>query len=125
MALRAKDDLPGAVAAYQEALTLRPDDVTARLDLADLYGEAGDHARAHALYEDVLARAPDHPWALPSALFARLEAGDASARGELETFVRTNPDNARAHALWVRATPYVGWLPAPIAPPCFVAPPST
>lgn len=116
MALRAKDDREGAVTAYREALSLRPDDVTARLDLADLYGEADDHASARALYDDVLARVPDHPWARPSALFARLGAGDASARSELESFVRDHPDNARAHALWVRATPYVGWLPAPVAP---------
>lgn len=116
MVLRAKHDLSGAIAAYEEALAHRPEDVTARLDLADLHGDQGDQARAQERYREVLARVPDHPWAVPSLLYARIEGGDAAARRELETFVRTHPDNARAHALWVRATPYVGWLPAPIAP---------
>jgi tetratricopeptide (TPR) repeat protein len=113
---RAAGDFDEAVVSYQEALVHRPDDVTARLDLADLYGEASDWKRAHGLYEDVLARAPGHLWAAPSALFARLEAGDRSARAELEAFAHAHPDNARAAALVARATPFLGWLPEPVAP---------
>jgi tetratricopeptide (TPR) repeat protein len=113
---RAEDDAEGAVARYREAIDKRPDDQVTRLDLADLYAELGRFAEAKALYDEVLTAAPAHPWAAPSALFARIEMGEPGARQALSAYVAAHPENERAAALETMATPFLGWLPEPVAP---------
>lgn len=105
-----------AIACYESALTVRPDELRTRTSLADLLGDGGFWSGARAQCEAILATEPGHPWAAPSLLFARLELGEESARRELEAYAASHPANPRARELVVRATPYLGWLPQPTAP---------
>lgn len=118
-------DLTTAVAYFRRAVEREPEDLSARLDIGDVLWESGQEKEALAAYEEVLAREPEHPWALPSALLLR-----AHVSGKLELaqhFVRyaeAHPDNARASALhqMLRASgytqppegePWVDFLPEP------------
>jgi tetratricopeptide (TPR) repeat protein len=113
---RAEDDAEGAIRFYRAAIDKRPDDLVTRLDLADLHAELNQFGEARALYEAVLTASPGHPWAEPSALFARVEMGEAGARAALTAFAQAHPENDRAAALETMATPFLGWLPEPVAP---------
>ncbi|KAF1054302.1 MAG: hypothetical protein GAK43_00968 [Stenotrophomonas maltophilia] len=107
--LRQMQRAEDADAAFRQAVTLRPDDPSAYLEAADTWLDANGWAQALDWYAAVLERHPEHPWALPSSLYAqwRMTADEAL----IEHLVQlTNADNGRAGELWQRAR---GGLPEP------------
>lgn len=111
-ALRARGDLEGALAAFRTALAREPADLAIRLDVGDLLLELRRDDEAARAYDEVLAKQPAHPWALPSMRYARwLETGgDPAHRDALEQLAETD-DHGRARALVDAITPYLGYLP--------------
>jgi tetratricopeptide (TPR) repeat protein len=118
-------DLPAAVASFRRALERDPKDLSARLDIGDLLWEGGREAEALAAYEEVLAREPEHPWALPSALLLRAQVtGKLDAVQRFLGYVEAHPDNKRAGELRrmllasgytppPQGEPWVDFLPEP------------
>jgi lipopolysaccharide biosynthesis regulator YciM len=51
-----EDDLPGAIEEYEKVIAEDPDDMRARLRMAELCGEAEQYNKAVATYEAILAR---------------------------------------------------------------------
>lgn len=92
-ALRGKADLlydqerfAEAIAAYDAYLVERPDDLSARTDLATMHFYGGDVPRAMAIYRDVLARNPSFVQAHMNLGIALYRQGDgAGALSEFET----------------------------------------
>ncbi|HJU33214.1 MAG TPA: tetratricopeptide repeat protein, partial [Hyphomicrobiaceae bacterium] len=83
-------------------------------NLVDMYSLGGRHAKAHAAADGALARWPDHPAVLCSALAAADRAGDPG-RGlrHAEGLLRVEPDNA---GLQQRVSALGGKLPPPSQP---------
>jgi tetratricopeptide (TPR) repeat protein len=99
MALAANADVAAAIEAYRDALRHDPSDTTAWLDIGDLCILAQPE-RACEAYDAVLAREPEHPWALPSRLYLRWRNdGDASARERILVLAKQDGDNDRARLL--------------------------
>jgi tetratricopeptide (TPR) repeat protein len=84
---RAQGDAQGAVAAFQRALTLKPDDVPALVRLAEVHLDAGRPDAAAPLLEKAIVRDPANAVAL-------------AARGQIALGRR---DHARAVDLFTRA----------------------
>lgn len=103
-AYRAASESEHAIAMYQEALTIEPDDRAARLDIADLYAEEANFAEAIRWYGEVVGRFPDDEWALPSSYAAQyMVTKDIVWRQKLDAYTKANPDNARTRML-------MGWI---------------
>ncbi|HEU4326448.1 MAG TPA: tetratricopeptide repeat protein [Roseiflexaceae bacterium] len=103
-----------AVAAYRAALGFEPDDLPIRLDLGDILCENGQFIEGLAAYGEVLAREPQHSWALPSTLYYRAVLEPHGGWEEqLEHYAQANPDNGRAQYLAGQLAPYHSWLPCP------------
>ena len=114
LALRERGDFEAAAECFERALTFDPEDLSARLEAADGYLNNQVWDKAHDWYGQVLQRKPDHPWALPSALFCRWKAsGDALKHKRLVEMARRAPVNRRAAQLLRVNEPYVGVLPRP------------
>jgi tetratricopeptide (TPR) repeat protein len=112
----ARGNLGHAVTWYERALELDPQDISAHLEIADLFAANGRYGAARARYARVLERDSNHAWAKPSYLAmtyrTRLEH---APRAELDALA--DAGNARAEALrgWLdRATPYLKYLPDPV-----------
>ncbi|OJT24554.1 hypothetical protein BO221_15505 [Archangium sp. Cb G35] len=118
-------DLTSAVAYFRRAVERDPEDLSARLDIGDLLWEIGQEKESLAAYEEVLAREPEHPWALPSALLLRAHvSGTLELAQRFVRYAEAHPDNERASALhqMLRASgytpppegePWVDFLPEP------------
>lgn len=118
LAYRAGGDLDAAMDLYKKAIAHDPKDQSARLDLGDMLLEHGQSAPAMEWYQNVLNETPQHPWALPSLLFAQwTESGEPALLDQLEALAREDPPNQRAHMIVAELTrmrgPYVGYLPEP------------
>jgi tetratricopeptide (TPR) repeat protein len=119
LVLRAKKETEDAIEWYERALEFEADDLTARLDVADmLFEEAWELGRAVQAYEDLLRRQPGHPWAEPSAAAARaLLTGREKWRARLLAIRAADPANARAQHLQEglarTSQPYESYLPEP------------
>jgi tetratricopeptide (TPR) repeat protein len=101
-----------AIAQFRHAIPYDPEDTAARLDIGDLSMELGKDRDALDAYEAVLARKPEHPWALPSVLFVRARAPEGEASGrELLNWARAHPGEARATQLATELYPYTFALP--------------
>jgi tetratricopeptide (TPR) repeat protein len=99
IALAATGEVAAAIEAYRDALRHDPADITAWLDIGDLCILA-QPATACEAYDTVLAREPEHPWALPSRLYLRWRnEGDASARERILALAQQDRDNDRARLL--------------------------
>jgi tetratricopeptide (TPR) repeat protein len=108
--LRAKGDCAEAEKAFQWALQLDPEDVTARLEAGDMFFERQQWQPALGWYENALAREREQPWAGPSALFCRwMLTNDERHLRDLVELAKKN--NHRARALCHRA--FAGGLPEP------------
>jgi tetratricopeptide (TPR) repeat protein len=107
-ACRANGDENGWHEACLEALRLDPENNAVRLDLGDGLWERLDRpAEAERWYAEVLAREPEHPWALPSLLALRyLRAGEIEVLDKLEAFAAAQPTNARARAVVASITTF-------------------
>jgi tetratricopeptide (TPR) repeat protein len=114
VAHRSRKAFDASIAAYRDALNFMPDDVAARLDVADIHWDCNRLEEAEAAYAGVLTREPAQPWALPSRLFLSwYRTADEQARFKLLALADACPDNERARRLADEASPYVGYLPEP------------
>lgn len=102
--LRDVGELEEALETMRAALALKPDEASIRLDIGDTRIDQKNWTEAIAAYGEVLAREPGHPWALPSALYCRIQTGDAAARAELEALALQG--NKRAQELASADAPY-------------------
>lgn len=103
-AMRDTGDVTGAIAVMREALALKPEEDSVRLDIGDSLLDLDSLPEATAAYGEVLARHPEHPWALPSSLYCRVKNGDAAARGPLDALALDG--NTRARELVSAEAPY-------------------
>jgi tetratricopeptide (TPR) repeat protein len=68
-------------------------DVSALLDMGDIYLSAGEWKRATTAYERALRRQPQHPWAVPSLAFCRYRlTGDRKFLTRLRRLARSRGD---------------------------------
>lgn len=108
---RDRMEFPQAIAAFERAIERKPDELPARLDLADVALEAGQFDKAIASYEAVLAAKADDVWAQHSIVYARyMKTGDKTLRDELERLAELDP-RSRAALLAFAITPFAGYLP--------------
>jgi tetratricopeptide (TPR) repeat protein len=115
LALRERADYEAAAHCFERALTFDPEDLSARLEAADGYLNNRVWDKAHDWYGQVLQRQPDHPWAVPSALYCRWKStGDVLKHKRLVEMARRPPVNRRAAQLLRVNEPYVGVLPRPV-----------
>ncbi|MFN3202535.1 MAG: tetratricopeptide repeat protein [Bradymonadia bacterium] len=116
-ALRDAGRVDEAVTFYRQALTYEPEDITARLDIADTLLDCGRLEGAIEAYEEVLSRHPAHPWARPSVHYTRFRhGGSPTERAALLSIADRDPMNLRAQQLADELdppTPYVNRLPGP------------
>jgi tetratricopeptide (TPR) repeat protein len=88
------DDTDAAAQAYQTILEQYPDDGIATNNLAVLYGERGDQARAVELYRTTIDRGGAPAVSYGNAVFALYELGRVdSARAMLDTFRAAYPES--------------------------------
>ncbi|MEM1347913.1 MAG: tetratricopeptide repeat protein [Myxococcota bacterium] len=118
IAHRMRGDLDAALHAYRAALELDPDELSVRLDIADMLCAHGRLGEGLAALEAVLEREPEHPWALPHALYYRcLVHQDTRWREALHAYTHEHPRNFDAvqllRSLDVQLSPFVGYLPEP------------
>ncbi|MFY0571905.1 hypothetical protein ACN28E_49860 [Archangium lansingense] len=124
-AYRCLGDVPSALEYFRLALTRKPEDLAVRLDIGDLLWAEGKSQEALASYEEVLAREPEHAWALPSALLLRAQVtGNAALLRDFLRFAEQHPENPRAQDLRQEVLaagytpppegePWVDYLPEP------------
>lgn len=106
---REKGDITGAIASFRKALECNPAEDSVLLDIGDLL-MSFDTQQALEAYEEALEREPEHPWALPSALFLRAELhNDRKALKTLQGLAEKN--NERARYLAGNFKPFVLTLP--------------
>lgn len=116
--LRQKGDTERARSFYEKALGYDPEDLSARLDLGDMFLDEAEWQSSLGWYEQVIEREPEHPWAGPSRLYVRwIVDSDEEQAEELAALARDNPENQRAKDLWGRVerhrSAFVTWLPEP------------
>jgi Flp pilus assembly protein TadD len=88
-----------AIAWFEHALALRPDDADALSNLGMAYLQMGDVERALATFEGGLRRGVASDGLHLGMASVRVQLGDrAAARAELEQALAINPYNANAHA---------------------------
>jgi|GEM_PF-3535310 len=117
---RDNNDVDAALEAYQQALKHDPEDITARLDMADMLCE---HQLIHAglfWYDSILEQDDTHPWALPSSYFYRAIVQHKHPWYErLSSYAIAHMENERAQTLMQRLIEYCGsayidYLPEPV-----------
>jgi tetratricopeptide (TPR) repeat protein len=111
--LRDMGRIDEAIAKFREALTYDPEDVSALLDMGDTLIGAERLQEAQGVYNEVLAKEAEHPWATASLHYVNYKlTGDESARSELLRLRAAG--NNRAAELGDEIdppVPYVTWLP--------------
>jgi tetratricopeptide (TPR) repeat protein len=96
LVLRQKGDVAEAEKAFQLALKLDPDDVSARLEAGDTFFEREQWQPALGWYENAVAKEKGQPWAVPSALFCRWKlTHDERHIRELVELAKQGNDRAR------------------------------
>src|SRR5262249_22519087 len=114
LAHESRGEVNDALRWYGKALEHEPKDIPTRLSMGDLLLDNGRDAEAEKMYSEVLAMEPEHPWALPSALFLRFFLrNDDKQREQLEALAEKHPDTQRAVSLSRQLTPFLGYLPDP------------
>lgn len=112
LALREMGELERAREAFELALAHDPEDLAARLEVADMYLEDQQWEEAAKWYAEVLAREVDHPWASASIAYCDYRLGhEESAARTLNELRREGC--LRADQLVERLLPYSGSLPLP------------
>jgi tetratricopeptide (TPR) repeat protein len=106
-------DVEGCIAANEEALQFRADDIGVRLDLGDTHLELGRFDAARAAYAAVLEQQPNHDWAHPSLVYLDVREGKLEAVAALEALARDAKPGTRAAVLFDRVRPYVLSLTPP------------
>jgi tetratricopeptide (TPR) repeat protein len=96
-ALDTLGEYDAAVANYEAALELRPEDPSLLLALGQAYLDAAREGEAAAAFERTLAAAPGDSRALTGLAYLELKRGDAEeARDKLERALAADPENALA-----------------------------
>jgi tetratricopeptide (TPR) repeat protein len=114
MAHKARGNKEAAVAALRDALKYEPEEIEVRLDIGDILCSTGQVEEGLAAYQEVLAREPRHPWALPFYLYHKaLLEPDGPWQRQLEELAAESPDNTQAQDLSSRLQPYRMFLPEP------------
>lgn len=116
-ALRDAKQVDEAAKWFRRALDHDPADVSAHLDLGDMYLDATRLDDALKEYEKALKKEPDHPWATASSLFVRYQqTKDPNQRLALLRLTEAEPPNRRARDLCDELDPpafYINRLPRP------------
>ncbi len=114
--LRDLDKVDEAAGWFRKALDHDKDDVSAHLDMGDMFMEASRWDDAIGEYDKVQRKKPDHPWAVASTYYARFrQTGDATQRLCLLRLTESE-DSDRARMLAERLDPprpYLTFLPRP------------
>lgn len=115
MAEEALGNLPASIAAYQQALTLLPDDVAVRNDLGTLFLHQGQLVEALALYEESIRLDAKDPYQMAAAYVAYLKHLQPSPSETWLKKLQTLAQSQRtAHKLlFLVHAPYIGTLPTP------------
>ncbi len=93
--VRAKGDAPGAIAAYEQAVKLRPSEPELHAALITLYFTNKDLAGATRQFEAMKAAAPDQPLTrFYAAQLAFAHADYRQAQQMLQELLRQTPENA-------------------------------
>lgn len=96
-ALDTLGEYDAAIANYEEALKLRPEDPSILLAMGQAYLDAGRDDDAAEAFARALAGAPDDSRALTGLAYLELQGGDADgARAKLERALAADPGNALA-----------------------------
>ena len=94
----AKGDLPGAGAALERAIAVRPRDGPAHADLGNVYLQQGRLEDARRTLQRALALDPDMPLANNTMGLALLRLGEPDAAADrFREAIRAQPDLAEAH----------------------------
>ncbi|HEY3120033.1 MAG TPA: tetratricopeptide repeat protein [Vicinamibacteria bacterium] len=86
-----------ALKAYDEAIAADPDNMDARVRLAELFLEKYNGADAASTLKDALERNPSHPRALLALARLRDDAGTPGVRDLVTRSLKVNPHLAAAH----------------------------
>jgi tetratricopeptide (TPR) repeat protein len=114
---REMGQVDAATAAFQRAIDCRPDELAARLEVADMFFDREQWDEACRWYQQVLEKHPDHPWALPSWLYGQWrQTSDQQHLDRIWTMLEQDSTSRRAYELYERYTPYLGFLPEPEGP---------
>ena len=96
-ALDTLGEYDAAIANYEEALKLRPEDPSILLAMGQAYLDAGRDDAAAEAFARALAGAPDDSRALTGLAYLEMKGGDADgARARLERALAADPENALA-----------------------------
>jgi len=112
LALREMGEIERARETFEEALSHDPEDISARLEIGDMYLEDDQWDEAAGWYEQVLAREPDHSWAKSSLAYCDYQQGREEAAAVTLNEQRRQ-SCLRAERLVERLLPYSGSLPEP------------
>jgi tetratricopeptide (TPR) repeat protein len=96
--LRQKGDFKAAADAFEAALRLDPDDMTAYLEAGDMFFEAEHWQEACEWYQRALAKDHTQEWAKPSDLFCKWKLTEDNAVFD-QLFELAQEGNQRAHSL--------------------------
>src|SRR5207247_7260536 len=86
-----------ALKAYDEAIAADPDNMDARVRLAELFLEKYNGADAATTLKDALERNPSHPRALLALARLRDDAGTPGVRDLVTRSLKVNPHLEAAH----------------------------
>ncbi len=113
MAEETVGNLDACVAAYQQALTVRPDDVALRNDLGQIFFIQGKRSEALAFYKESVQLDPKDPYQEAFSHIAYLEylqtPSSEATLVKLKTLAQTQ--RTAHHLLSLLQTPYLGKLP--------------
>lgn len=116
-ALRDDNKIDDAAQWFRRAQGFDRNDVSAHLDMGDMFLDANRLDEAQREYESATAKEADHPWATASLLYLRyLRNRDPSTRLALLRLTEADEPNPRARALCDKLDPprrYVNRLPHP------------
>jgi tetratricopeptide (TPR) repeat protein len=104
VALDSKGDLNGAIAEYQSALQLKPDDAKTHANLGLAPEKKGDSDGAVAELRTAKRLKPDDPWTIANLGIAFEKKGDVDeAIAEYQESLHLEPNNAGRHVLLASA----------------------
>ncbi|MCB9564924.1 MAG: hypothetical protein H6708_31450 [Kofleriaceae bacterium] len=116
------DKVADAVTWFRKALDHDKDDVSAHLDMGDMFLDHQRWDEGIAEYEKVLRKQADHPWAQASIYYARFkQSGDPTQRLCLLRMTEDDGDTHRARMLARELdppVPYLTFLPRPADASC-------
>ncbi len=98
------DDREAGIAAREQLLALRPDDLMVRVDLADDLGATGRLAQSMRVLEFDYADAEDQRVAWEAAVIIQERAGDFGAAAKYARLVASDPGDRNPRIWWQRAS---------------------